>query len=118
MTDPMVFADEWIDAWNAQDLETVLAHYADDVLFTSPTAARVVPESGGVIHGKDALRRYWTQALEANRDLAFTLVGVYVGIDTIVLHYRNQLGGLINEVMTFRDGLVVVGHATHLQAAA
>ena len=24
------FATEWIDAWNAGDMERVLAHYADD----------------------------------------------------------------------------------------
>lgn len=25
------FAHEWIAAWNAHDLERILAHYADDV---------------------------------------------------------------------------------------
>ncbi len=43
MTEPVEFADEWISAWNTRDVEAVLVHYADDVLFTSPTAARVVP---------------------------------------------------------------------------
>ena len=108
------FAREWIDAWNARDVEAVLAHYDDDVVFTSPTALRFVPESDGTVQGKDALRAYWTVALEENPDLHFELVGVYTGIDTIVLHYRNQLGGLVNEVLTFRGGLVVIGHATHL----
>ena len=115
MTEPVKFADEWVSAWNARDVEAVLVHYADDVVFTSPTAARVVPDSGGVIRGKDALRSYWKRALEANPDLEFTLIGVYAGIDTIVLHYRNQLGALINEVVTFCDGRVAVGHATHLR---
>ena len=32
----------------------------------------------------------------------------------MVLNYRNQLGGLVCEAMTFKDGLVVVGNATHL----
>ena len=45
-------------------------------------------------------------------------MGVYAGVDTIVLHYQNQLGGLVNEVLTFRDGLVTVGHATHLHVDA
>ncbi|HSH61969.1 MAG TPA: nuclear transport factor 2 family protein [Acidimicrobiales bacterium] len=38
MTEPVEFADEWISAWNTRDVEAVLVHYADDVLFTSPTA--------------------------------------------------------------------------------
>ena len=114
--EPQGFAEQWISAWNARDVEAVLTLYAEDVLFTSPTAQRVVPDSGGTVQGKQALRSYWTQALEGNRDLHFELVGVYHGVDTIVLHYRNQLGGLVNEVLTFRDGLVAVGHATHLQS--
>lgn len=115
MIDPTEFADEWIRTWNARDVDAVLAHYADDVVFTSPTAARVVPDSGGVVRGKDALRSYWTRALAENPDLAFTLIGVYAGVETIVIHYRNQVGGLICEVLTFRGALIVVGHATHLR---
>jgi ketosteroid isomerase-like protein len=116
--EPASFAHGWIDAWNARDVEAVLAHYADDVLFTSPTAMQFLPESGGTVRGKDALRNYWTIALRGNPDLHFELMGVYVGIDTLVLHYRNQVGGLVNEVLTFRDGLVAVGHATHFKASS
>lgn len=112
--DPARFASEWIEHWNARDIEAVLAHYADDVVFTSPTARRVVPESNGTVTGKAALRAYWTRALERNLDLNFSLIGVYTGTATIVLHYRNQLGGQVNEVLTFEDGFVVMGHATHL----
>jgi ketosteroid isomerase-like protein len=111
--DPVAFAATWVSAWNRRDVEAVLTHFAEDVVFTSPTAARVVPESGGIVRGKGALRAYWLRALEGNPDLHFTLIGVYAGVETIVLHYRNQLGQLVSEVMTFRDGLVVAGHATH-----
>ncbi len=113
--DPVGFADRWISAWNARDIDAVLTHYADDVVFTSPTALRFAPETGGTVRGKDALRRYWTVALEGNPGLHFELVGVYTGVDTVALNYRNQVGNLINEVLTFRDGLVAVGHAIHLQ---
>lgn len=64
MPEPGPFADEWISAWNARDVEAVLAHYADDVVFTSPTALRVVPASGGIVRDKDALRSYWRPALQ------------------------------------------------------
>ncbi len=113
--EPGEFAERWIAAWNARDIEAVLTDYSDDVVFTSPTAARFIPESGGMIRGKDALRDYWQVALHANPDLQFELVAVYVGVDTVLLHYRNQVGGLVSEVLTFRDGLVAVGHATHLK---
>jgi ketosteroid isomerase-like protein len=113
--EPRDFARQWISAWNARDIEAVLAHYADDVVFTSPTALRFAPDTAGTVRGKEALRRYWTVALEGNPDLHFELVDVYAGVDTIALVYRNQRGGMLNEVLTFRDGVVAVGHATHLQ---
>jgi len=113
--EPGRFAATWISAWNTRDIEAVLTHYADDVVFTSPTAMKVVPETGGTVRGKDALRNYWTLALQNNPGLHFDLMGVYAGVHTLVLHYQNQLRGLISEVLTFRDGLVTVGHATHLR---
>ena len=116
--EPHSFAHGWIRAWNKRDVEAVLRHYADDVVFTSPTAQRVVPESGGTIHGKQALRDYWIEALRGNEGLHFELAGVYQGVNTIVLHYANQLGAFVSEVLTFRDGLVAVGHATHLRTPA
>ena len=113
--EPRSFANEWIKAWNARDVEAVLANCADDVVFTSPTALRVVPQSGGTIRGRAALHKYWRAALEGDPDLHFQLLAVYAGIETIAVQYRNQLGGVTIEVLTFQDGLVAVGHATHLQ---
>jgi len=39
---------------------------------------------------------------------------VYVGLTTLVINYRNQKGGLVNEVLTFDGPLVVSGHGTYL----
>jgi ketosteroid isomerase-like protein len=115
--EPAQFADQWIRAWNARDPEAVLAHYADDATFTSPVAARVVPESRGVIRGKEALRDYWGRALQGNGDLHFLLLGVYVGVDTLVVNYENQRGVRLAEVMIFENGLITRGQATALHEA-
>ena len=113
--DPQTYAEQWVRAWNAHDVEAVLAHFRDDVLFTSPVAARVLPESSGVVRGKDALRHYWTTALKSLPDLQFEVVGVYHGQSTLVINYRNHRGELVNEVLTFDDeGLVAEGHGTYL----
>ncbi|OBK73118.1 nuclear transport factor 2 family protein [Mycobacterium sp. 1164985.4] len=101
-------------AWNAHDVEAVLVHFTDDVLFTSPVAARVLPQTGGVVRGKDALRQYWVTALATQPDLHFEVVGVYRGESTLVINYRNHRGGLVNEVLTFgADGLVREGYGTY-----
>ncbi len=109
------FADEWARAWNAHDVEAVLAHFHDDVAFTSPVAARVLPDSKGVVRGKDALRHYWTTALAMLPGLHFDVIGVYQGESTLVINYRNHRGELVNEVLTFDGALVRVGHGSYLE---
>jgi ketosteroid isomerase-like protein len=112
--DAIAFSAHWVQAWNARDVEAVLEHFHDDVVFTSPVAARLFPETAGVVRGKAALRRYWTEAVQRIPNLRFTVEGVYQGIDTIVIAYRNQDGGLVNEVLRFRGDLVIEGHGTYL----
>jgi ketosteroid isomerase-like protein len=112
--EPLEFGRHWLAAWNSHDLEALLTHFAEDTVFTSPVAAQLLTDSNGVIHGKEALRAYWTEGLRRIPDLRFELVGVYAGINTIVINYRNQRGGLVNEVMRFEGGLVVEGHGTYL----
>ena len=86
-------------------------------MFTSPLAAQLVPASGGVIRGKAALRAYWTEGLKRNPDLHFDLQGVYVGVNTLVIHYyRNRTRVLANEVLIFDGALVREGHATYSKA--
>jgi RimJ/RimL family protein N-acetyltransferase/ketosteroid isomerase-like protein len=116
--DPDQFAAAWAAAWNAHDVEAVLSHFAEDAVFTSPVAARIVPGSEGVLRGKAAIRDYWTTALRGLPDLRFEVLGAYAGVDTLVINYRNQRGGLVNEVLTFADGLVTRGQGTYLAAAA
>ncbi len=108
------FAENWLRGWNEHDLDQVLSHFADDVTFTSPVAAQLLDSSDGVIRGKPALPGVLDRRAAAHPNLRFELVGVYVGLHTIVINYRNQRGGLVNEVLTFAGPLVVQGHGTYL----
>jgi hypothetical protein len=75
----------------------------------------VVPESGGVVRGKAALRDYWTAALSQQADLRFEVIGVYRGESALVINYRNHRGELVNEVLSCDgDGLGCEGHGTYL----
>ena len=106
------FAGEWYAAWNARDLERVLAHWADDAVFTSPLAARLLPESGGTVRGKEALRDYWRRGIELNPDLHFEPRALLVGADSIVLSYTNQRSEECAEHLVLdADGLAVRGRA-------
>lgn len=108
------FVQRWLDAWNRHDLEAVLELFADEVTFTSPRAAQIVPESGGVVRGKSALREYWKGGLERNPNLRFELVGMYVGVNALTINFLHHPGALANEVLIFDGQLVVAGYGTYL----
>ena len=103
------FAEEWVAAWNSRDLERILAHYTDDVVFASPKIVELFKDLSGEVRGKDALRAYWATGLQHLPDLHFTIEDVRVSVDTVVINYRNERGRAVAEVLTFRDGLVCRG---------
>jgi ketosteroid isomerase-like protein len=107
------FAEHWAAGWNNRDLDAVLSHFTDDCVFTSPVARQLLG-GDGVLRGKAALRDYWTFGLEKIPDLHFEVLGVFTGVDTVVIHYRNQRGNEVCEVLTFGpDGRVVAGGGTY-----
>lgn len=107
------FAERWVTDWNAHDVNALLTHFTDDVVFTSPVAARLFG-GDGIVRGKEALRKYWSEGIRLIPDLRFELLALYVGVSTLVINYRNQAGGLVSEVLTFDGGLVREGHGTYL----
>ena len=116
MMNPDEFARDWVEAWNAHDLERILSHYAPDVVFASPVAAEIVPESRGVIRAIDALRSYWASGLDRIPDLHFDLVDALHTVDGVTILYRNQRDLLVAETLFFdSDGLVTQSFAAYEQ---
>jgi ketosteroid isomerase-like protein len=107
------FAEEWAAAWNSHDLERILEHYRDDVVFSSPKIVQIMGDPKGVVRGKDALREYWGKGLEVLPDLHFTVEDVRVSVDTVVINYRNERHQPMAEVLTFRDGRVSQGFGAY-----
>ena len=95
------FADDWIAAWNAHNLEAILSHYADTVTLTSPVVASLLNDASGTVAGKQALRSYFQRGLEAFPHLKFTLHDALAGLNTIVLYYTNHRGTKTAELMEF-----------------
>jgi hypothetical protein len=93
------FADEWVRAWNAHDLDQIMSHYDDEVVLVSPVAARLLGDPSGRVSGKAALRAYFRRGLEAYPQLRFELLDVMWGLDSVVLYYTNQKGSRTGEYM-------------------
>lgn len=98
------FASDWIESWNAHDLERILSHYTDDFEMASPYIARMVPgNAAGILKGKNSVRAYWQTGLERLPDLHFKLVEAFVGSDAIALRYHGAQGKTVIEVFFFAD---------------
>lgn len=108
-------AHEWVAAWNARDLERVLAHYTDDFEMSSPLIVRLMGEPSGTLTGKAAVSHYWRTAMAGNPDLHFDLLGVYTGANSITIAYRNQKGVPAAEVLFLGEDGRAYRAAAHYQ---
>ena len=108
------FAEKYYAAWNARDIDGILALYAEDIEFSSPYIAALGFSYDGVIHGKAMLRAYFERALERAPQLTFTPQELLVGARGHTLIYRNNLGKLAAETHELDGvGLVVRADATY-----
>jgi ketosteroid isomerase-like protein len=106
------FAAEWIAAWNARDLDRILAHYAEDFEMSSPYIVQLLGELSGTFRGKAAVGRYWQRALERAPALHFELADTLVGVDSLTLYYRGPRG-MAAEVLRFNAAGLVSQASAH-----
>jgi hypothetical protein len=102
------FAQDWISSWNSHEMDRILAHYTEDFEMRSPGIISTAKEPSGVLRGKAKIRSYWEAALKAQPDLKFELIGVYAGIGSLAIHYRNASKRNVVEVLEFDQSCKVV----------
>jgi predicted ester cyclase len=109
-------ANQWVEAWNAHDLQLILMHYEDEVELTSPVAARLLGAADGKVAGKANLRAYFQRGLEAYPNLHFELENVLWGLSSVVLYYKNQNGTRTAEFMELSSTGKVARVVAHYSA--
>jgi hypothetical protein len=106
--DARKLAEHWIAAWNAHDLDLIMAHYDDAIELTSPVAAQLLKTPDGKVIGKANLRAYFQRGLAAYPELHFRLEDVLWGVNSVVLYYTNQKGARTAEFMELSTSEKVV----------
>ena len=108
------FALDWIESWNAHDIDRIITHYAPEIVLLSPVAQKRV--GNGRVVGHDALRAYWGPALAQCSTLHFELIDVLIGHHCLTIHYSNHRGQTAAETFEFRaDGKVVRSYACYAE---
>ncbi len=92
-------AHAWCEAWNARDLDAVMAHYADDVELNSPTVVARWGHADGWLRGHQAVRANFAVGMR-KADLCFEFVDVLIGANgSHAVLYRRENGALVVDLV-------------------
>lgn len=112
-----LIAQRWFAAFNAHDLEGLLALYADDAEHYSPKLKVRRPETNGVVTGKDALRDWWRDAFQRLPTLRYEVIKLTADDEQVFMEYIRHVEGeedlRVGEVLEVRDGLIVASRVYH-----
>lgn len=108
-----IFAVEWVESWNNHDLSWILSHYTYDFEMNSPLIVEIAGVSSGSLIGKVAIATYWQTAFQKVPDLHFKLIGIYVGVSSIVIHYRSSMNRSVAEVMFLNHAQLIYKAVAH-----
>lgn len=99
--------DEALRAWNAHDLDAILAQYADDAVYDQHDGS--TPSSG-----RTAIRARYEKLFESMRELRFHTLATHVGpahwVSRFTVDAQVEEGSIayeIVDVVALRDGLIV-----------
>lgn len=96
------FAASWYAAWNADDLDAIMAHYAEGVEHSSPFIARFNDSGEPTLRGREAVRAYFGRALRRDPTppgvTRFKAWKMALGTDTVVLMYERMNGEFAAEM--------------------
>jgi hypothetical protein len=100
-------AEEWVAAWNAHDLDAIMALYAPGIVFQTPTIIDTLGIPDGTVHGAERLREHFGRGLERLPDLRFDLDAVFAGVSSLAMTYRWADGTPVCELHEYdADGLI------------
>lgn len=117
MTDTRSIAEAWLAAFEARDLDALLALYADDATHTSPKIRTLHPETGGKLVGKTAMRAWWADAFARLPGLRYIKTSITADAEAVFLEYLRRVPSEpdmpIAEVFEVRDGRIVASRVFH-----
>lgn len=111
------FAERWYAAWNAGDLDAVMACYDDSIEHSSPFIARFNGTADGSLRGKPAVRAYFGRALTTNPtppgETRFQPMHLTTGLASVLVVYRRWTGELAGEVFFLSNTGLIVRSVSH-----
>lgn len=98
--DALAHATDWIEAWNTHDLDRILSHYSQDVVFEAETVKMRWNKPDGKLHGIAELRKHFALGLELVPTLTFQLEQVFLAPAGYAVLYRRENGNRVIDAVT------------------
>ena len=110
-------AQAWMSAFNAHDVDALVALYADDATHTSPKIRTLHPETAGLLVGKAALSKWWKDANARLPNLRYEAVAYTADEHRVFMEYLrhapNEAPMPVAEVLEVRGGKIVASRVYH-----
>jgi limonene-1,2-epoxide hydrolase len=107
----------WFEAFNAHDLEKLLALYDNRAQHYSPKLKVKQPETLGLIAGKNNLRVWWKEAFERLPDLRYEVKRLTADEEQVFMEYlrhtTNEEVLRVGEVLEIKNELIVFSRVYH-----
>lgn len=114
---PEAIARRWLAAFNARDLDALLALYADDAVHESPKLRARDPASKGLVRGKAALRAWWADSYARLPGLRYEEKRLTASGGRVFMEYLRVNPGeesyLVAEVLVIRAGKIAASAVFH-----
>lgn len=110
-------ASRWLAAFNAYDVDALVALYAPNGTHTSPKIRALHPDTGGKLIGRDALASWWRAANARLPGLRYEALAVTANDDRVILEYMrhapNDAGMPVAEVFDVVGDYIVASRVYH-----
>jgi len=80
-------AERWLAAWNAHDVDAIIALYANDAQHTS-SRLRTLGRESDTLAGRAAIAEYFRGGIERYSSLQFEPLSVSTGLRTVVIEFH------------------------------
>jgi limonene-1,2-epoxide hydrolase len=107
----------WMRAFNAHDVDALVALYADDATHTSPKIRALHPSTGGKLVGKAALAAWWREANARLPNLRYEETAITANASRVVVEYLRHAPDEavmpVAEVFEIEGGKIVASRVYH-----
>lgn len=108
---------KWFEAFNEHHLEKLLALYDNSAQHYSPKLKIRIPETKGLIKGKEALRTWWKDSFDRLPSLQYEVIKLTADDEQVFMEYIRHVNGeedlSVGEVLQIENGLIIFSRVYH-----